>query len=139
MDQVSTTPDAAMASEASTASAALTRSNTPCTAPSRPPRGTSAAAMVPAAQAPRAHVLVVAGASGEPAYAAAFHQAATAIAEAARTRLGVAAADVEYLGEDPARAAPNHSPFFRVDESGLLPGLRAMLHLTADYTGSTGA
>ncbi|MDF1506404.1 hypothetical protein, partial [Roseisolibacter sp. H3M3-2] len=57
-----------------------------------------------AAQAPRAHVLVIAGASGEPAYAAAFHQAATAIAEAARTRLGVAAADVEYLGEDPARA-----------------------------------
>ena len=35
-----------------------------------------------------------------------------------------------------AKAAPNHSPFFRVDESGLLPGLRAMLHLAADYTGS---
>ena len=39
-------------------------------------------------------------------------------------------------GEDPARAAPNHSPRFRVDEAGLLPGLRAMLHLVADYTGS---
>ena len=35
-----------------------------------------------------------------------------------------------------ARAAPNHSPRFRVDEAGLLPGLRAMLHLVADYTGS---
>ena len=39
-------------------------------------------------------------------------------------------------GEDPARAAPNHSPRFRVDEAGLLPGLHAMLHLVADYTGS---
>jgi amidohydrolase len=39
-------------------------------------------------------------------------------------------------GEDPARAAPNHSPRFMVDEAGLLPGLRAMLHLVADYTGS---
>lgn len=39
-------------------------------------------------------------------------------------------------GEDPARVAPNHSPRFRVDEAGLLPGLRAMLHLVADYTGS---
>ena len=39
-------------------------------------------------------------------------------------------------GEDPARAAPNHSPRLRVDEAGLLPGLRAMLHLVADYTGS---
>lgn len=39
-------------------------------------------------------------------------------------------------GEDLATAAPNHSPRFRVDEAGLLPGLRAMLHLVADYTGS---
>jgi amidohydrolase len=39
-------------------------------------------------------------------------------------------------GQDPARAAPNHSPHFTVDEAGLLVGLRAMLHLVADATGS---
>lgn len=39
-------------------------------------------------------------------------------------------------GQDPARAAPNHSPRFTVDEAGLLVGLRAMLHLVADATGS---
>ena len=33
-------------------------------------------------------------------------------------------------------AAPNHSPHFKVDEAGLLYGLRAMLHIVADYTGS---
>jgi hypothetical protein len=56
------------------------------------------------AGAPRAHVLVIVGASGEPAYAATFHRAALAIAEAARTRLGVAGEDVAYIGEDPTRA-----------------------------------
>lgn len=39
-------------------------------------------------------------------------------------------------GEGVSQAAPNHSPRFQVDEAGLLPGLRAMLHLVADYTGS---
>lgn len=39
-------------------------------------------------------------------------------------------------GQDPARAAPNHSPRFMVDEAGLVFGLRAMLHLFADATGS---
>ena len=35
--------------------------------------------------------------------------------------------------------APNHSPEFRVDEAGLMVGLRAMLHLVADFTGSGAA
>src|SRR4051812_5900478 len=39
-------------------------------------------------------------------------------------------------GEGLSRAEPSHSPRFGVDEAGLLPGLRAMLHLVADYTGS---
>ena len=39
-------------------------------------------------------------------------------------------------GADPARMARNHSPRFQVDEAGMLPGLRAMLHLVADFTGS---
>jgi amidohydrolase len=42
-------------------------------------------------------------------------------------------------GTDPAQVAPNHSPRFRVDESGLITGLRATLHLVADYTGSGGS
>lgn len=36
-------------------------------------------------------------------------------------------------------AAPNHSPRFRVDEAGLAYGLRSMLHLVADFTGSGAA
>ena len=39
-------------------------------------------------------------------------------------------------GQDPTHAAPNHSPAWKVDESGLLPGLRSLLHLVADYTRS---
>ncbi len=46
---------------------------------------------------------------------------------------------VSAPGADPAQAATNHSPRFRVDESGLLPGLRATLHLVADFTGSGGS
>ena len=38
--------------------------------------------------------------------------------------------------QDPKQAAPNHSPLFKVDEGGLLLGLRSMLHLVADYTDS---
>jgi amidohydrolase len=33
-------------------------------------------------------------------------------------------------------AAPNHSPRFRIDETGLLTGLRAMVHVTFDYSGA---
>jgi amidohydrolase len=40
--------------------------------------------------------------------------------------------------EEVENAAPNHSPRFKVDEAGLITGLRAMLHIVADYTG-TGA
>ncbi|MGZ8414387.1 MAG: hypothetical protein ACXWZS_05660 [Gemmatirosa sp.] len=61
-------------------------------------------AMAAQASAPRTHVVVITGASGEPAYATAFHEAALAVADAARTRFGVATDDVVYLGEDPARA-----------------------------------
>jgi hypothetical protein len=50
------------------------------------------------------HLVVVAGAAGEPRYGDEFHAAALAIADAARTRFGVPAANVAYLGEDPARA-----------------------------------
>ncbi|WP_370678496.1 amidohydrolase [Comamonas sp. GB3 AK4-5] len=36
-------------------------------------------------------------------------------------------------GQDPAKAAPNHSPNFYVDESGLIFGVRALANLTVDY------
>lgn len=47
-----------------------------------------------------------------------------------------------FVGIDPPGsrgAAPNHSPRFQVDEAGLAYGLRALLHLTADFTGSGAA
>jgi hypothetical protein len=57
------------------------------------------AAALPAA-AQRPHLLVVAGLSGEPAYRAAFMQAARAAREAARTRWGVPDSSVLVLTED---------------------------------------
>ncbi len=36
-------------------------------------------------------------------------------------------------GTDPTKAAPNHSPRFYVDESGLLLGVRALAHVTVAY------
>jgi amidohydrolase len=35
--------------------------------------------------------------------------------------------------QDPAKAPANHSPYFYVDESGLLLGLRLLAHLVVDY------
>lgn len=36
-------------------------------------------------------------------------------------------------GQDPSKAAPNHSPRFFVDEGALVPGIRAMASLAVDY------
>ena len=36
-------------------------------------------------------------------------------------------------GQDPAKAASNHSPRFAVDESALVLGLRSLLHLSCDF------
>ena len=41
-------------------------------------------------------------------------------------------------GTDPAKAAPNHSPRFFVDEAALPVGVRAMAHLAVDYLSSGG-
>ena len=38
----------------------------------------------------------------------------------------------------PFKAAPNHSPRFRIDEAGLIVGLRAILHVTFDYLSRAG-
>jgi amidohydrolase len=35
--------------------------------------------------------------------------------------------------EHPFKAAPNHSPRFKIDEAGLMTGLRALVHLTFDF------
>ena len=36
-------------------------------------------------------------------------------------------------GTDPRKAAPNHSPRFHVDDSGLLLGVLTLAHLSCDY------
>jgi amidohydrolase len=43
---------------------------------------------------------------------------------------GVTVADTS-----PTTAAPNHSPRFRLDETGLIIGLRSVLHVAFDYLG----
>ena len=45
---------------------------------------------------------------------------------------------VTPAGADPKKAAPNHSPRFAVDESGLLLGVRALAHLACDYLEARG-
>jgi len=40
-------------------------------------------------------------------------------------------------GTDPAKAAPNHSPRFFVDEAALVPGIRALANLAVDYLQSS--
>jgi metal-dependent amidase/aminoacylase/carboxypeptidase family protein len=47
--------------------------------------------------------------------------------------VGIAAPDTP-----PLKAAPNHSPRFRIDEAGLIVGLTSMLHVTFDYLGAAG-
>lgn len=40
---------------------------------------------------------------------------------------------------DPAEAAPNHSPYFQVDEEAFVPGVRAMVQLALDFLSGNGA
>ena len=35
--------------------------------------------------------------------------------------------------QDPAKAAPNHSPLFMVDEKALMVGVRALAAVTVNY------
>jgi amidohydrolase len=42
--------------------------------------------------------------------------------------VGVTAPEIE-----PTKAAPNHSPRFRVDETALVLGVRSLAHLACDY------
>jgi hypothetical protein len=53
----------------------------------------------------QSHVLIVTGASGEPKYAAAFHEIATSLIDGLTTTQAVAADAITYLAEDPARDA----------------------------------
>jgi len=38
--------------------------------------------------------------------------------------------------QDPAKAAPNHSPNFFVDEKALVTGVRALAMVTVNYLGA---
>ncbi len=40
---------------------------------------------------------------------------------------------INKKGADPSKAAPNHSPYFYVDESALIIGIRALAHLAVTY------
>ena len=40
---------------------------------------------------------------------------------------------VTPAGQDPRSAAPNHSPLFRIDEAGLVLGVRALAHVACDF------
>ena len=40
---------------------------------------------------------------------------------------------ISQKGTDPAKSAPNHSPRFFLDESAIVPGIRALANLAVDY------
>ncbi len=48
-------------------------------------------------------------------------------------RMGYEVIGITPRGEDASKAPANHSPLFRVDESGLLLGLRLLARLVVDY------
>ena len=50
--------------------------------------------------------------------------------------IGITPRRIDQSGVDLKHAAPNHSPRFFVDESGLLLGVRSLAHLTLDYMAS---
>lgn len=81
----------------SAAAGAEPRTSTVAAAASRAATGQGAAA-------PAIHLLIVAGAGGEPAYTRAFGASASALAEAATSRHGVPEASIVCLVEDSARA-----------------------------------
>ena len=60
-------------------------------------------AIVSASAAQDSHLLIVVGLGGDPEIAVRFHGWAAALFDAARTRHGLPASHVTYLGEDPAR------------------------------------
>ena len=59
-------------------------------------------AVAPDAYAQQTHMLIVTGLAGEPQYAKSFKETAAALADAARTKWGVADSSLIVLGEDPA-------------------------------------
>jgi hypothetical protein len=64
--------------------------------------------------------------------------AARCAGRAAQHRLARLSHDQPY-NVGPRDVPANRSPRFRADEAGMLPGLRAMLHLMADCSGSGAA
>jgi hypothetical protein len=59
----------------------------------------------PPAAAEDSRLVIVVGLGGEPKYTDAFHELAVRMIQAAEKRMGVAAANIAYLGEKPAYAA----------------------------------
>ena len=69
----------------------------------RVPFGLAGLLIASAALSAQTQVIVITGASGEPAYAASFHAAASGLVDALVTRHGLSPDDITYLAEDPAR------------------------------------
>ena len=63
------------------------------------------AAWARAAGAEQSHLLIVVGLGGEPKYSEAFHELAVTMIQAAEKKMGVAAANITYLGEKAAQPA----------------------------------
>ncbi len=58
------------------------------------------------ARAQSSHLLIISGLGGQPEYSDAFYEWSVTLADAARKKHGLAANQVIYLGEDPARDPP---------------------------------
>ena len=58
-----------------------------------------------AAGAEQSHLVIVVGLGGEPKYTDAFHELAVTMIQAAEKKMGVAAANITYLGEKAAQPA----------------------------------
>jgi hypothetical protein len=58
-----------------------------------------------AASAEQSHLVIVVGLGGEPKYTEAFHELAVTMIQAAEKKMGVAAANITYLGEKAAQPA----------------------------------
>jgi hypothetical protein len=69
----------------------------------RVPFGLAGLLVSAASVSAQTQVIIVTGASGERAYAASFHAAASGLVDALVTRHGLSPDDVTYLAEDPAR------------------------------------
>ena len=76
------------------------------------------------AGAQQSHLLVVSGLGGQPEYSDSFYEWSVTMVESARARLGLAANQITYLAEDPARDPARISG--RSDREGITAAIRRL-------------